>query len=54
LGGSASQIGSVVTLDVLRWLLIVGILAPTIVIVGDELLGGAISRFLAGLFGGGS
>lgn len=54
LGGDASQIGSVVTLDVLRWLLIVGILAPTIVIVGDELLGGAISRFLAGLFAGGS
>jgi hypothetical protein len=37
LGGAASQIASVVTKDILRWLLILGILIPTQFYIADDL-----------------
>jgi len=49
LGGSAAQVAGVVTTDVLRWLLILGLL----VVVADGLSGGVFSRFLGSLLGGG-
>jgi hypothetical protein len=45
LGGSASQIAGIVTLDVLRWVLIIGILLA----VADGMTSGLFSRFFAGL-----
>lgn len=53
LGESASQVGAVVTLDVLRWLLILAILIPTAIAVGDAVLDGSFSAALARLLGGG-
>lgn len=49
----ATALGTVVTMDVLRLLLILSLLIPAIVVIGDVLLNGAISRFFATLFGGG-
>ncbi|MEZ4671256.1 MAG: hypothetical protein R3E39_25405 [Anaerolineae bacterium] len=49
LGGSASQIAGVVTQDVLRWLVILGVLLA----VGDGLTGNTFSKFFARLIGGG-
>lgn len=37
LGGGSAQIAALVTQDVLRWMLILAILIPTAVVVGDEL-----------------
>ncbi len=47
LGGSASQRSSVVTLDVLRWLLILGILVATINSIREP-LAAALTRLLQG------
>jgi hypothetical protein len=48
LGGSATQRGSIVTLDVLRWLLILGILIATVNSIREP-----VSEALARLLGGG-
>jgi hypothetical protein len=47
LGGTASERGSIVTLDVLRWLLIVGILIATINQIREP-LASALTRLLEG------
>ncbi len=49
----AAQIGSLSALDTLRWLLIIGILIPTIVALGDYFLQGRFSAAIARLLGGG-
>lgn len=54
LGDSSAALGGVIAQDVLRWVVIAALLIPTIIAVGDVLTSGAITRFLAGLFGGGS
>jgi hypothetical protein len=53
LGESPSQIAGVVTQDVLRLLLVLAILAPTAVAVGDALLDGRFSAAIGRLLGGG-
>jgi hypothetical protein len=53
LGGTPSQVAAVVTLDVLRWLLIVVIFIPTAIAIGDAVLQGRFSAALARLLGGG-
>lgn len=45
MGGAASQIAGIVTLDVLRWLLVLGILLA----VADGMTDGVLSRALGGL-----
>lgn len=54
LGNDSSALGGVVAASILRVLVIVGLLIPTLYIVGDEVTGGAFTRLLAGIFGGGS
>lgn len=49
LGGSASQVAGVVTQDVLRWLVILGVLLA----VADSLSGRVFSQFFGRLIGGG-
>jgi uncharacterized protein DUF6754 len=57
LGGSASHIASIVTLEMLRWLLIIALTVPAAVAVGDTVLNGrfsfAIGRLISILQGGG-
>lgn len=53
MGDSSSQVASVVTTDVLRWLLILGILIPTIIALGNTFLNGQFGAALQRLFGGG-
>jgi hypothetical protein len=53
LGESASQVGLVVTLDVLRLLLILAMLVPTAIAVGDAILDGRFSAAITRLLGGG-
>lgn len=52
LGKSASQTASLVTQDVLRWLLVLVILIPTAVAVGDSVLNGRFSLAISRLLGG--
>jgi hypothetical protein len=47
LGGSATERGSVVTLDILRWLLILGILVATVNAIREP-VAAALSRLLGG------
>lgn len=54
LGESAAALGGVIAQDVLRWAVITALLIPAAIAVGDALAGGAVSRFLAGLFGAGA
>lgn len=54
LGDSASALGSVVTQDLLRVLIIAFLIIAVIVSVGDALSGGSVSGFLGGLLGGGA
>jgi hypothetical protein len=51
LDDSATQRGGVAALDILRILLILGILIPTVIAVGDSLSGGAVTGFIASLGG---
>lgn len=53
LGGSPAQIAGIVTQDVLRLLLILAILLPTAIALGDALLNGRFSAALGRLLGGG-
>ncbi len=53
LGNSSSQVAGVVTTDVLRWLLILMILVPTVITLGDTFLNGRFSAALQRLLGGG-
>jgi hypothetical protein len=53
LGESASQTGAVVTMDILRLLLILAMLIPTAIAVGDAILDGRFSLALSRLLGGG-
>jgi hypothetical protein len=53
LGDSSSQVAGVVTQDVLRWLLIVFILIPTVITLGNTFLNGRFSAALQRLLGGG-
>ncbi len=53
LGDSSSQIAGVVTQDVLRLLLILAILIPTVIKLGDTFLNGRFSAALQRLLGGG-
>jgi hypothetical protein len=53
LGESAAQTAGVVTQDVLRWLLILAILIPTAIAVGDAILNGRFSAAISRLLGGG-
>ncbi len=53
LGKSASQTAGLVTQDVLRWLLVLAILLPTAIAVGDSVLDGRFSLAISRLLGGG-
>src|SRR4051794_20997552 len=53
LGDSSSQIAGVVTQDVLRWLLIFGILILTIIALGNTFSNGTFGAALQRLLGGG-
>jgi hypothetical protein len=53
LGDSATQTGSVVTMDILRLLLILAMLIPTAIAVGDAIFNGRFSAALSRLLGGG-
>lgn len=53
LGGSPTQIAGLVATDVLRWLVILAMLIPTAVAVGDAVLDGRFSQAIARLLGGG-
>jgi len=53
LGGSPSQVASLVTLDALRVVLLVIIFIPTAIAVGDAILAGRFSAAIARIFGGG-
>jgi hypothetical protein len=53
LGDSATQTGAIVALDILRLLLILAILVPTAIAVGDAILDGRFSAALTRLLGGG-
>ncbi|MBL8160986.1 MAG: hypothetical protein JNJ61_03305 [Anaerolineae bacterium] len=53
LGGSPAQTASVVAQDVLRLLLILAILLPTAIALGDALLNGRFSAAIGRLLGGG-
>lgn len=53
LGESPSQVASVVALDVLRLLLILAILVPTALAVGDAILQGRFTAAISRLLGGG-
>lgn len=53
LSESASQAGSLVALDILRLLLILAMLVPTAIAVGDAILNGRFSAALSRLLGGG-
>jgi Domain of unknown function (DUF6754) len=57
LGRSPSHIASIVTLDVIRWVLIIAISIPAAIAVGDAVLNGrfslAITRLISFLQGGG-
>jgi len=53
LGESSAQIGGVVTQDVLRWLLILAILVPTVIALGNTFLDGRFGAAIQRLFGGG-
>jgi hypothetical protein len=57
LGGTTTQVASVVALDVMRWLLIFLITVPVVITIGDTALSGrfsqAIARVISLLQGGG-
>ncbi len=53
LGGSPTHIAGLVATDVLRWLVILAMLIPTAVAVGDAVLDGRFSQAIARLLGGG-
>lgn len=53
LGADGAQMGSALAQTVLQFLVILGLLIPVVVVIGDAVTSGAITRFLTGLFGGG-
>jgi len=53
LGEDSVHIGSALAQQVLQFVVIICLLIPVIVVVGDAVTGGVITRFLTGLFGGG-
>jgi hypothetical protein len=54
LGSESAGLGSALAAGTLRAAVIVGLLIPTLYLVGDAVTDGAFSRLLAGLLGGGS
>lgn len=53
LGQSSTQIAGLVATDVLRWLIILSMLVPTAIAVGDTVLDGRFSLAISRLLGGG-
>jgi hypothetical protein len=53
LDDSKAQLGGVVAGTVLRYTVIICLIVPAIVVIGDSLSDGAISRTIQSLFGGG-
>ncbi len=53
LSNDGAQMGGALAQSVLQFLVILGLLIPAVVVIGDAVTGGAITRFLTGLFGGG-
>jgi hypothetical protein len=53
LDDSKSQLGGVVAQTVLRYTVIICLIVPAIVVIGDSLTDGAISRAIQSIFGGG-
>lgn len=53
LGGDAASLGAVVAQNFLRYLVIAALLLPAVVVIGDAITSGSVSRLLTSLLGGG-